>query len=893
MTFRAPLLRGALAPLVLAAGLLPAPSASAHVPAPLSGERSHVSVASAFGSGSFGRWTVDGFGLPAYRYDIDERVAPQARQPELDGSTDAWHQVGNDHVVADAFNHGYVQLWSQDRLYQWANRYEAAAEHFSGGYGYLRAGGRVISTLYSDRPRGARTQRYFGPGYTRDLMRVPGVSIDQSVYAPFGDDPVLLHDVTIHNSSRTTLRASWFEYWDVNPYDQAAHTHVGLRAPSYDAPRRTLSVAQASEGGDSRPLSLYLAALRAPVRGFETSVPAFFGAGGRARPAAVLAGRLRSSIAPPTADGAPGRTLMAMRSPVRVAPGHSTTLRYAYGIARRALIARLVTRYRASRHPFATSERRWARWLPQVSFGGSRWLARELQWDAYMVRSGATYEERCGHHILSQGGYYQYDLGFQGAFRDPLQHMLPMIYADPVLARDVLLYSAQEQPRRGTFPYSMEALCHPHEAAETSDDLDLWLLLGASEYAMGARDFGVLDRRVRFANGGSASLWTHLKLAFRHQESLRGPHGGYLAGPNGDWSDFSSIFLHMTESTLVTAQLAYVYPRLALVADARGDRAFARTLRLRTRALMRTLRRQWTGGGWYSRGYDGDRQLGAGAIFGEPQPWAILAGAPSPTRARRLVANVRRFLTGVGAPARLHGPSRIGSSLTPARDDPAVTERSTPASGGGPAAGVGDGNSNYVGGTWFAVNGWLTWALATLDGVVPHAANYAWSEFERNTLAAHATAYPRHWDGILSVDDVCWSYYSSHPDRCGAGLSTTYDTQILHQPAWSLFDAIRLAGVDPTGDGYRIAPALPFRRFDLRLPSIGVRATDRALQGYVRPQAGGRIVLRVRLPHGVRAASAVTWAGRRRIAHASAGRWARFGVAGRRGAAADWTVTWR
>ena len=396
---------------------------------------------------------------------------------------------------------------------------------------------------------------------------------------------------------------------------------------------------------------------------------AFFGAGSRAQPAAVAADRSTQSIAAPSANGGPGDTLLVMRSPVRVPAGGSVTLRYAYGAAAAGRVPALVARYRASADPLRASEAAWAGWLPQVSFGRRPWLARELEWDAYMVRSGATYEEACGHHILSQGGYYQYALGFQGAYRDPLQHMLPMIYADPELAREVLLYSAQEQTRNGSLPYSMGGLCRPN--AGGSDDLDLWLMLAASEYSLGARDLGFLHRRVRFADGGSATLWDHLKLAYAHQESQRGPHGGYLAGPNGDWSDFSSIFLGMTESTLVTAQLAYVYPQLAAVAGARGDGAFAGTLRERARALRSVLVGQWTGRGWYSRGYAGERQLGSGAIFGEPQPWAILAGVSTPARARTLVANIRRFLTGVGAPAQVHGPSRIGSSLTPARNDPA------------------------------------------------------------------------------------------------------------------------------------------------------------------------------------------------------------------------------
>jgi len=150
----------------------------------------------------------------------------------------------------------------------------------------------------------------------------------------------------------------------------------------------------------------------------------------------------------------------------------------------------------------------------------------------------------------------------------------------------------------------------------------------------------LFDLPVTYAGGGRATLWNHLKLAFAHQESLRGPHGGYLAEDTGDWSDFSTAFLQMTESTLVSAQAAYIYPRLAMLADVRGDHAFAAVVRRAAARDLKTTRAQWTGGGWYSRGYAGGREIGTGAIFGEPQPWAILAGAPSRSQAGTLVGRV-------------------------------------------------------------------------------------------------------------------------------------------------------------------------------------------------------------------------------------------------------------
>ena len=190
-------------------------------------------------------------------------------------------------------------------------------------------------------------------------------------------------------------------------------------------------------------------------------------------------------------------------------------------------------------------------------------------------------------------------------------------------------------------------------------DLDLWLLLAAAEYGLGTRDLSFFDERLPWAGGGSASLWEHLRQAHRSQESRRGPHGGYLAGTNGDWSDFSTNFLGMTESTLVTAQLAYVYPRLAELADA------ARRPQVRRRAALRRGASCAPCSSASGPGAAGTRaataragQIGRGVIFGEPQPWALLAGVPERGQARTLVANIRRFLT---PSARRADPGRRGS----------------------------------------------------------------------------------------------------------------------------------------------------------------------------------------------------------------------------------------
>lgn len=855
---------GVAATLVLGLGAAPAPAAG---PPPLSGELGRPSIDSARGSGDFGRWRADRFGLPAYDYTLDQTSDPRARQPEIGGSNDGWSQVGNDAIVANAFNHGYTQLYSQARLYQWANRYQPSRRHYAGGYGYLRLpSGRTIGTLYLDRPAGGEFRRTFGAGYSRKVVSAAGVRVDETTTAPFGDDPALVHEVTLTNLEPRERELTWWEYWDVNPVDQTLRLPRGLSAPRYAAGSRTLSVRQTPTALDSEPLSLFLAAADAPVSGFETDVDAFFGDGTRAEPAAVRRDSATDSIAPASLDVLGGEAMFALRSPVRLGPRESVTLRYVYGLAHEGQISGIVERATRPPSTWADTSERWAAWVPQADFGGGeRWLARELAWDAYMVRSASTYEEGCGHHVITQGGYYQYGQGQELAFRDPLQHMLPMVYADPELAREVLRYSLQQQPAAvGVIPYGMGPMCLRLDVG-TSNDLDFWLLLSLAEYVLASRDLDFLDERIPYRGGlpfgldtGSGSVWEHVKLAVHHQETLpgRGPAGHYIMGATGDWSDFSTEFMLATESVLVTAQLAYVYPLLAEVAELRGDSAFAANLRELGRRNLELVRREWTGKGWYARAYSLLSQVGRGAIYLEPQPWAMLAGAPTDQQAATLVGNVKRYLQGVGAPASLGGPTRIGTSQSPARADPGVTETDV-------AGGVGDNNAVFVGGTWYALNGPLTWALGRLAGELPGAAREAFDELRRNTLTAHAEAFPEHWTGILHVDDACHSFYASAPDQCGIGLLLDLggtNGQITHQPAWGLFSALRLAGIEPTGSGYRFAPTLPLRRFELRLPRAGVAVEPGLMRGYVRTEAAATLRIELRPRHTAGLANARVWA---------------------------------
>jgi hypothetical protein len=207
-----------------------------------------------------------------------------------------------------------------------------------------------------------------------------------------------------------------------------------------------------------------------------------------------------------------------------------------------------------------------------------------------------------------------------------------------------------------------------------------------------------------------------------------------------------------------------------------------------------------------------------------------------------------------------------------------------------------NGSTEWPGGAWFAVNGWWTWALGALDGVVPNAVADAFDEFTRNTLTAHAVAFPDHWDGVISVDDECAAYFQSPNSGCGIGLATGegaipgYDTQIMHQPAYSLFDLLKLAGVDATGGGYRIVPHLPMSTFDVRLPDVGIAQQPGLIRGYFRI-APASMTIDVAPPPGVAPDQAVAFADGRQVPATVVDGLVQFTLRTRAGRAADWAVS--
>ncbi len=134
------------------------------------------------GSGDFGRWTADEFGLPAYAYG--------AADPR------PWHQVGNDRITAVVHAGGDAELFTWETGAKWLN-----------GPGRGPSGPRIVPAAPAAPPSAGPV--LFGPGYVRREMSAGGLGWRETLYAPFGDFPlvVLRADVSAPEA------AEWVAEW--------------------------------------------------------------------------------------------------------------------------------------------------------------------------------------------------------------------------------------------------------------------------------------------------------------------------------------------------------------------------------------------------------------------------------------------------------------------------------------------------------------------------------------------------------------------------------------------------------------------------------------------------------------------------------------------------------
>jgi len=711
---------------------------------------------------AFGFWSVED-GLPVFVYTADQdNLAAAEWDPLLYPPTRRhWHMFGNRAIQAQAANDGTVALFDEGDGLRWLTAPDPSGTGVSllqesdgrtWGSGYARRGGEVIP------------ERVFGPAHFTIRDRYRGLTMTRTILAPEGEAPWLLVcvELALARDLATERHVRHVEQWSLRPrfmnflLTADARRDNAVRAVTYEV-----------HSGERRIDALE----RFTADGF-----ALFGA-----PAHLRLEALDTTQALPRVSGDLHPTL-ELATELTIAPGETARLYFRFG--------RNDTSTVDAPGEFAGAQRRaLARRLPSAAAPAAPEAAQEVPWHGAALTGGAAVDRVVGGHTLDQASTYSFEVGFNGAARDPLQHALPLVYSEPDLALSVLRNTCAWATQDGDLPYSLNGAKAPFNAIFRPSDANLWALWLAAEYAAATGDLTAFDAPLAYHPAHetpTVPLREHLRRQLRFCLDFVGRgERRHVRILNADWNDLAidesgvdpALMIERGSSVLNSAMASWVLAVFAGLATRLGETAIAAESRQQAEDLRTLVAAAWNGR-WFHRAYaPGGGVVGDDDCWLEVQPWAILCGAADAQQARALLDHIdRNHRAGAPIGARVKWPA-----------DPALLE-------------AGMWGSGTLGGSWFAIDMTLAWAAAKID------ADLAWDVWRRMTLGAHTAAYPEIWEGTLSGPDSWNAPESPRAGRTwtfpGGGIAMqAFPVANLHAHAQPLLAYLRLLGVEPLADG--------------------------------------------------------------------------------------------
>ena len=371
-------------------------------------------------------------GCPPTATTSTSRPRLQAPQPELAGSTARLAQLGNDHIKGAALQrrlHAALEPGPALPVGEPVQPRAPATSPAATATSTSAARCSAPCTSTARRERASSASSASGTTSAR-CGRRPSPSVSD-VYAPFGDDPLLLHDVTITNRTTHAEPVSWFEYWDVNPFDQTIKSHARARDPGL---RR--GHPDADGGADperwrrTAAVDLRRRAERPGRRLRDRRCRRSSGTGpGARRPRSPPTGSPTGSLPPPRPAGGLDAVRVPRAGDARPRAVGDAALRLRDG-GRRRRSRRSWRATGAAAAPFSPrASGRGRRGCRKASFGpGDRGCRASSSGTPtcsarrHGLRAGVRAPTRSPRAATTSTA-----AGLNGAFRDPLQHMLPMI----------------------------------------------------------------------------------------------------------------------------------------------------------------------------------------------------------------------------------------------------------------------------------------------------------------------------------------------------------------------------------------------------------------------------------------------------------------------------------
>ncbi|MBI2896637.1 MAG: hypothetical protein HYY06_23975 [Deltaproteobacteria bacterium] len=885
------------------------------------------------GSGHAGSWVIDGDGLPAYDFAVDERCDPAGQHwsPRPDPQRDPVHLIGNGRgLVAMARASGAVELYTQDRGHTWVNFVDRWSDprapefppQVGGGWSYLADEAGVESTRFEDLPVGQATDmesRRFGVGYVETDTALSRARVVRRVFAPDSEARALVAEVTVTNPGAEVLRTGLVELWDPNLRELVVEIITSdvlfdgitddierrrrdlLRSfgsvASWDPERRIAEArteaASLPDGVDDRfdpsdvdyfPDPVWLAPLD------EDGEPdavwlahSELWEGSDRTPPALAAAPGDATARSLELDGWGQPALLAMRVPIEVPPGGQVTRRFAFGTVPGGGDADAAVEELRSKAA-TLRERTQARWRERLVWAALQGLEdagavqREIAWASYNLLANATFDEYRGTLLEGQGGSYKYIHGVDGAMGDLCLFADALGLVDPALAGDTLAYTmatlhGSEDATPWRYPYATTGVGSFNDAVVYDQRSDAYWLVPSSvaRYVAITRDEAFLDRVLPYWPRAAGETGDVLDHVRRGLDYATEELG---IGARGlvamGTGDYADGITNLTDEEATPEGSSSTYNAGFVVL---GLPLAADVVEARDPELadrMRALVISQTEA-LETEAWQGEYYLRGFVDSGNPLAPEIFFLEPQVLPiAAGLVDGARRDSLLDLVRDRLETPYGAMSN-TPIGDP-----------GGG-----GDIDEPQLSGIWPVANAWLTEAYAMADPAD------GWDSFVRNTLFTHAETFPGLWYGVWTGPD---SYNGPDHDRAGeadahpATALTDYPAFNAHIHTSPLRALQAIAGVRGTRDGIEISPLLPTETFTIAWPRLRLEWRPDSVRGALVASATAPVEMRIALPSSLAKGAVAVTVGGTMVAHAIDDGSVVFTLEGRDDEAVEWQV---
>ena len=344
-----------------------------------------------------------------------------------------------------------------------------------------------------------------------------------------------------------------------------------------------------------------------------------------------------------------------------------------------------------------------------------QWMNDEAVWCFSQLIAYSCYDTSVNEYLLNIGGYGEFPntngTGFCGfAIREAAETAIACVDFDAEMAKTSLKWCMKIQWRTGLISgtYNMRRFTAPYNQRLKSDS-EIWFVMSCMNYVRVTGDYAFFDEVVPFYEGGEATVWEHIRLAYDWIMNKVGTgRHGLIRICSGDWNDYLSGVgkKGFGESVMNSGMACLAFSMFAEEAEKRNDILLASDLN-KTLSGLRTAVANSFDKEWFIRDFDDDgNPIGStkdDRLFINAQSWAVLGGCGTKEQRRKaLKSAIEKCHTDYG----LCLVSRPFSS--PAPDN--ISTCPIPA---------GEGENGAI---WPQTVHWMIWALVS-EGMIEEAEN--------------------------------------------------------------------------------------------------------------------------------------------------------------------------